>query len=231
VSSVLVITADDYGYATSYDRGILEAARAGAVDAVSVMVDREGLDPQPLIATGVELGLHYELELAVGNAGTVQPGEAVDELRRQLSSLERSFGRPPAYLDSHHHVHAAPELATAIAGGAAEIGLPVRSVDAWHHQLLRRLRVPTPTRLIGRVDESEPVRPPELDALPDGITEWMVHPGYADPAAGSSYDAGREEDLRLLLELGDRDAWRARGIERRTHVEALAISPAGGGRR
>jgi predicted glycoside hydrolase/deacetylase ChbG (UPF0249 family) len=230
VARVLIITADDYGYAPAYDRGILEAARAGAVDAVSVMVDREGLDPHPLLATGAEIGLHYVLPLQAGGAGEGERRTAVAELERQLASFEGWFDRPAAFLDSHHHVHAAPELATAIAREAAEVGLPVRSIDAWHHQLLRRLRVATPNRLIGRLDESSPAKPPELGALREGVTEWMVHPGYADPAAGSSYDAGREEDLWLLLELGDRDAWRARGIERRTHADALAVSPTGGER-
>src|SRR4051794_88448 len=38
---VLIITADDYGYSPRYDEGIVEAAGAGAVDSVSVMVTRE----------------------------------------------------------------------------------------------------------------------------------------------------------------------------------------------
>jgi predicted glycoside hydrolase/deacetylase ChbG (UPF0249 family) len=36
---ILVITADDYGYWPSYNRGILDAVAAGAVDSVSAMVD------------------------------------------------------------------------------------------------------------------------------------------------------------------------------------------------
>ena len=45
----LVITADDYGYWPSYNEGILAAVEAGAVDAVSVMTEREHCDPRPLI--------------------------------------------------------------------------------------------------------------------------------------------------------------------------------------
>ena len=66
---VLIITADDYGYSPRYDAGIVEAAGAGAVDSVSVMVTRDGLDPGPLVETGVEAGLHLELprELTEGD--------------------------------------------------------------------------------------------------------------------------------------------------------------------
>jgi predicted glycoside hydrolase/deacetylase ChbG (UPF0249 family) len=222
VSRVLIITADDYGYAPAYDLGIVDAAAAGTVDAVSVMVDRDRLDPQPLLATGVELGLHLELSFPSARTGERERATAVAELRRQLELFEEHFERSPAYLDGHHHAHATPGLAAAIARAASAHGLPVRSIDGRHRRLLRRLGIRTPDRLIGRLSESEPARPPGLDALPEEVTEWMVHPGHRDPAFGSTYDAGREEDLRLLLELGDRSAWRARGIERRTHAEAFA---------
>ena len=36
----LIISADDYGYSPAYDEGILEAAEAEAIDAVSVLVRR-----------------------------------------------------------------------------------------------------------------------------------------------------------------------------------------------
>ena len=45
----LIITADDYGYWPSYNEGILAAIEAGAVDAVSAMVEREHCDPRPLL--------------------------------------------------------------------------------------------------------------------------------------------------------------------------------------
>ena len=46
----------------------------------------------------------------------------------------------------------------------------------------------------------------------------MVHPGHPDPASGSAYDAGREQDLRLLVDL--LDAGPLRGL-RATHAGAL----------
>jgi predicted glycoside hydrolase/deacetylase ChbG (UPF0249 family) len=234
--SALIVTADDYGYAAAYDRGILAAAGAGALDAVSAMVGRAGLEPEPLLASGVEIGLHLELAPLDGRAGEGDIKRADGELTRQLERFESLFGRPAAYLDGHHHAHAWPGLAAPLARVASELGLPVRSVDARHRRLLRSRGVATQDWLIGRLRPSEPALPKELAAggeLPEGIGEWMTHPGYEDGAAGavaandprSSYDREREEDLRLLLQLGDRQAWRTRGIERRTHAEALKDRP------
>jgi predicted glycoside hydrolase/deacetylase ChbG (UPF0249 family) len=190
----LLVVADDYGYARGYDEGILEATRAGALDAVSVMVLRDP-DPEPLLESGVEVGLHLE----------PLPETPLDE---QLGRYEELFGRAPAHIDGHHHCHAArgrPALTVARAG--KRLGARVRSVSPRHRRLLRCLGVRTQDRLVGRLSEREPPLPTELasalrgEPLPDGLTEWMVHPGHRSPGSGSSYDAGREEDLRLLIEL------------------------------
>jgi predicted glycoside hydrolase/deacetylase ChbG (UPF0249 family) len=209
-NATLIVTADDYGLGPCYDAGILEAATAGALDAVSVMVLREP-DPEPLLATEVEIGLHLE-PLATA---------ALDE---QFWRFQGLFARPPAHLDGHHHCHAQGRPAVKVARLARRLRLPVRSVTARHRRLLRCLGVPTQDRLIGRLDERDPAMPPEIEAvlagsaIPAGVSEWMVHPGRADSGAGSSYDAGREEDLRLVLELGRREELVAL---RATHAVAL----------
>lgn len=211
----LIISADDYGYADGYDQGILEAARAGAIDAVSVMVRRGPIDAPALDATAVETGLHLELEPDVGRPSVLM----------QIEAFKGAFGRLPAFLDGHHHAHAAPGIAITVGQVAAERGLAVRSVDEAHRRLLQRLGVKTPDLLVGRLRESEPAMPPELEALmmgaepPDAaIVEWMVHPGHTDRASGSSFDAGREQDLRLLVDL--LDSGPLRGL-RATHAAAL----------
>jgi predicted glycoside hydrolase/deacetylase ChbG (UPF0249 family) len=209
----LIITADDYGYSRRYDEGILEAAGAAAVDSVSAMVLREAVASEPLLSTGVEVGLHLELDGSRDRAS--------EEIRSQLERFRRLFGRDPAYLDGHHHCHARDGVAATVAGLARERALSVRSVDPGHRRLLRTLGVPTPDLLIGRLREDEPALPAELGRgggrLPDrGVVEWMVHPGRPDPDSSSSYDSGRQEDLELLL------GWRPPpGLRRSTHRCAL----------
>jgi predicted glycoside hydrolase/deacetylase ChbG (UPF0249 family) len=212
---VLIITADDWGYSPAYNSGILEAAEAAAIDAVSAMVRRPWCDPAPLRRTGVEVGLHLEVD-ALADPEVDRARAAVSA---QVERFERLFGRPPAYVDGHHHCHAWPGFADVVAELAAVRAIPVRSVDDEHRDLLRARGIATQDRLIGRLGPDQPARPPELDRLPDGVTEWMVHPGSADPGAGSSYDGAREEDLMLVLALGQDVGLRALRL---THAEAFA---------
>ncbi len=219
----LIINADDYGLNRAYDEGIVEAAAVGALDAASAFGAREALGAGPLLDSGVEIGLHLDLE-APGDA----PRATADDRRaagvailEQIERFAHLFGRPPAYLDGHKHCHARAGLGVVVAEIAADRDLPVRSIDSRHRRLLRCRGVATTDLLVGRLEQSQPALPAELTPaglrlLPDdSVVEWMVHPGHRDPSSGSSYDAGRGEDLSLLLD------WRPpAGIERTTHVEA-----------
>lgn len=196
------MVADDFGLHASYDRGILDAAAAGAIDAASVMVLRSPGRIGELIATGVAVGLHLE---------GLGPPEMLDEqeVRSQIASFERLAARPPDFLDGHHHCHAAPAAAPLVAAIAARSELPVRSVDPEHRRILRAAGIRTPDLLIGRYEETQPVLPAELGDPPTGARsiEWMVHPGHPDPWSGSGYDRGRGEDLEAVLGLEVAPGW------------------------
>jgi predicted glycoside hydrolase/deacetylase ChbG (UPF0249 family) len=217
-TSRLIVTADDWGYSARYNEGIEEAARARAVDAVSVMVLRPACDPAPLLEAGVEIGLHLELPAGAGH------DEALLAPRRQAEAFERLFGAPPAYIDGHHHCHAALPIATAAEDLALELRVPMRAVGQGHHFRLEERGIPSPDRLIGRMHEGEPALPQllveaiEEEAMPWGTTEWAVHPGHSDRESDSSYDKGREEDLALLLRLNDEQTLAS---ARATHRVAL----------
>ena len=202
VGDRLLITADDYGYSPAYNRGILEAGGAGAIDAAGAMVLRRWCEPGPLLATGVDPGLHLERGETVG---------------AQLERFERSFGRPPAYLDGHHHCHADPELEPDVIAAARRLEVRVRAIDEGQRRRLRAAGIATPDRLVGRLAPGEAPLPPEVarvehgEAALPGLTEWMVHPGRLDPDSGSAYDAEREQDLDLVLRLAGAEpvrAWR-----------------------
>jgi predicted glycoside hydrolase/deacetylase ChbG (UPF0249 family) len=218
----LIITADDFGYHPSYDAGIVEAADAGAVDAVSAFSSRPGLEPDVLLRTGVEIGLHLDLGPPPDTAPASEAERAATrrEIERQLAAFEDAFGRAPAFIDGHHHCHAREGVADLVAAEAAARHLSVRSVTPPQRSLLRRHGIATPDLTIGRADERRPPLPPELragaDSLPP-VVEWFVHPGHAVGDGFSGYDAGREQDLKLLL------GWRPPArVRRRTHELALA---------
>jgi YdjC-like protein len=170
----------------------------GAIDCVSAMVEREHCDPEPLLETGVEIGLHIEFE---GRWGPRSGAPARTALRVQLERFGDLFGRWPAFLNGHKHCHARPELATPVFQTAKQIGAPVRSVNPDHRQWLRERGIHTPDLLLGRTESKQDAESPELKKLPDGVTEWMVHPGHPDSESGSSYDLARQEDLALLPKL------------------------------
>jgi predicted glycoside hydrolase/deacetylase ChbG (UPF0249 family) len=219
----LIITADDYGYWPSYNEGILAAVEAGAVDSVSAMIDREYCDPEPLLESGVEVGLHIEFE---GRWGSRSAAPARTSLRVQVERFVDLFRRWPAYLDGHKHCHARPELATPVLQMAEQIKGPVRSLSDDHRQWLRERGVPTPDLLLGRTRSSDQAEPERLRELPPGVTEWMSHPGYPDPDSGSEYDLARREDLDELLrarvrERFDTPIW-GTDVLRTTHKEAFA---------
>lgn len=219
----LIITADDYGYWPSYNEGILAAIEAGAIDSVSALVEREHCDPEPLLESGVEVGLHIEFE---GRWGPRSGAPARTSLRVQVDRFVDLFHRWPCFLDGHMHCHARPELATPVLQLAQQIKVPVRSVNPDHRQWLRERGVATPDLLIGRTRSSEPAQPPQLRELPAGVTEWLTHPGYPDPESGSSYDLARREDLEVLLrarvrERFDEPVW-GREATRCSHSEAFA---------
>ena len=190
-----MITADDYGYWPSYNRGILEAIEMGAIDSVSAMVEREYCEAEPLLETGVEIGLHIEF---VGRWGPRSGAAARTSLRVQLERFGDIFGRWPSFLNGHKHCHARPELATPVFQTAQQIAAPVRSVNPDHRQWLRERGIDTPDLLIGRTESKQPAEPAELRDLPSGVTEWVTHPGHPDKESGSSYDIARQEDLALL---------------------------------
>ena len=87
-ADVLIITADDFGYSPRYDEGIVEAAAARAVDAVSVMVTRNRVDREALLETGVETGLHLDLPLELTDGERVGPREREAALHALAEQLE-----------------------------------------------------------------------------------------------------------------------------------------------
>ena len=161
------------------------------------MVLRDACEAEALLETGVEVGLHLEIGEGAGVGGVAS----------QLQRFEAIFGRPPAYIDGHHHRHGVPEIEFAVAAAALRLGVRVRAIDSAQRERLRNAGVVCADRLVGRISEDEEALPKEIERfiageeMPPGLTEWMVHPGRRDPASGSSMDAAREEDLALLLEL------------------------------
>jgi chitin disaccharide deacetylase len=133
----LVVCADDFAASEAISAGILDLALRRRISAISCLCVAEAWPEHgPALtrqAVEVEIGLHLALtEYApLGPMPRLAPGgrlpswrrlllaaytKALDlaeiavELARQLDAFEAVTGRPPAFLDGHHHVHILPGI-------------------------------------------------------------------------------------------------------------------------
>ena len=150
---LLVINADDFGFAPGVNRGIVEAHEAGSLSSTSMMVNTPAFDEAvqlvrsrvPRLGVGLHLNLiagrplsdatslvnprtglfHALPELATrAMSGRVHPADVRRECDAQLAAL-RSAGISPTHLDSHRHAHALPGLLPAVVASARAAGVPV----------------------------------------------------------------------------------------------------------
>lgn len=131
----LILCADDYGIAPGVSRAIRRLLDAGRLTATSCMAvsphwPAEAAALRPY-AERADIGLHLtlthvpplgplpslcrdgrlpDIRTLTMRAWTrrLDLGEIAAELDRQLDAFEHAFGRPPAFLDGHQHVHQLP---------------------------------------------------------------------------------------------------------------------------
>ena len=164
--------------------------------------------------------------------GGVRPEDVRREAEAQFSRL-REVGITPTHADSHRHVHAFPSMRGAFAAAAAAAGVtlvrrplePLLAPPAGVPGLAKRALLiaswavpsrgarPTPgtdafrgITLLGSETFTDDLLA-LIDALPEGRTELMVHPGRSDPsvAAWDPYIEGRAVELAALLSPGVRE--------------------------
>lgn len=224
----LIINADDAGLHPDIDTGILDAARAGTVTSLSLLVSGlHNFDIGAFLDSGVSLGLHFSLTLGypcldppptslIGRNGAFFPDghERVEsfnerDIRREIEAQFKRFqeivGSAPSHLDSHKHLHRRNETILGIMMEmAGEYRIPLRCPTDTMRQHCRSKGVATPDCFIGGVDPApywtvERIKK-ELADLPPGITEMMCHPGRkTGPIEGLRYIAEREAEREALL--------------------------------
>jgi predicted glycoside hydrolase/deacetylase ChbG (UPF0249 family) len=150
---LLVINADDLGFAPGVNRAIVEAHEAGTLSSASMMVNTPAFGEAAELARArvPRLGVGLHLNLVAGRPLTAAPslvdpcsGElpSLAELARraltgrvraadvrrecdaQLAALA-SAGIHPTHLDSHRHAHALPGVLPAVAASARAAGVPI----------------------------------------------------------------------------------------------------------
>ena len=190
------------------------------------------------------------LQLVTGRATREQiERECGAQVERLLAA-----GIQPSHLDTHQHTHLHPRMAAAVAGTARRYGIqwirrPFDSLTGLgrYGHWKRRVLASGLSVLAGSFDKI--VRASGLNCvdhftgfvltgrltiaslratlenLPDGATELMCHPGYADAAlAGASTNLldQRERELEALCDPATQDTLRTQGIQLKSFRELPA---------
>ncbi len=193
----LIIHADDFGYARNFNRGILNGIAAGLVTSVSVLVNHPFTEPNSLKNFKGSISLHLEIPPDIASSEKL----CQKTIQEQLGKFRKLFGGLPSHLDRHKASPCQKDEALApILALAKKYKLPIRSMSGKDRQFLKKERIKTPNDFIfsyGPLKKEEVLE--KLANLGDGVTEFMVHLGYFDPASRSSYNKPRETELAILL--------------------------------
>ncbi|MBP9722864.1 MAG: ChbG/HpnK family deacetylase [Gammaproteobacteria bacterium] len=126
---VITVCADDYALNKYTSLGIRKLIEAGRVSATSCMTNspywpEEAQALKLLVNSSFETGLHFNLTHNFGHnkftslnkliskslLGIIDKKWLERELQTQLDLFELAIGRPPDYIDGHHHVHVFPVI-------------------------------------------------------------------------------------------------------------------------
>jgi predicted glycoside hydrolase/deacetylase ChbG (UPF0249 family) len=221
----LIVNADDFGLTPGVTRGILDAHRHGIVTSATVMVTQpvEAEQIAEALDAGLGLGLHVNFTLGtpitrgsslVDDGGTfvrdarraaarAKPADVAAEVDAQLERFVALVERVPTHLDSHHHVALYEPVREAVLAAARRLAVPVRSEHERARASARAAGLRTTDHFFGG-SGPEPYWSvhrtlAHLRALPEGVSEFMTHPGVFDESLAFSRYGRQRETERIGL--------------------------------
>ena len=246
MSRRLIVNADDWGMTRGVSEGILAAHRHGIVTSTTVLVtaDLDRALVARLLDSGLGVGLHVNLTLgkpltrgrslvddqrrfvrdARHAAARAAAADVRAEIEAQVAKFQKTFRRAPTHLDTHHHVGLHPPVREVVVHVARALGVPVRSQDDAARTRARSAGLRTPDHFFGESGPGAYWSPATtltmLRALPEGVSEFMTHPGWFDAdLAYSRYGRQRETEMVGLGTPAARAAAAALGITLCTFAE------------
>jgi len=223
----LIINADDFGYSTGVNLGILEAYKNGVASSTTMMVNMPGAADAAALALahpGLGVGIHLVLDCGfpvskdvpslVNESGRFyKMNELVEkaklhDIEKELSAqIEKFFllGLSPTHLDGHHHVHGQERIYPIVQLLAKEYSLPIRKVSADTNHPSNQFLQTTQTFLYDFYgNELTPASLIHLleKSMSFETAEIMCHPAFIDEEllAGSSYNVQRARELAVLTD-------------------------------
>ena len=227
----LIINADDCNLTPGVTRGILLAHDRGVVTSTTLMMNLPLLEKtvreikkRRLLGLGVHLNVTFAKPLSrPSQVSTLlkpdgsfrrpedyqkklpEERDLIREYEAQVKFFEKSFGRKPDHLDTHHHLHNLPVFFRALAFVARKWRLPVRRSALFERLDSRETAaLKTTDYLFGNLEAKFLWQPGPfwgvVENLPEGTSEIACHPGFYDSELRrvSSLRQMREAELKLF---------------------------------
>lgn len=252
--SLLIINADDFGYSSGINFGIIDAHKNGILTSTTLMANMPGFDHAvQLSKQNPELGIGVHLVLTCNRPILKDHQTIVDEKGnfRNLKFYEDNFsvdldevrieweaqikkvinaGIQPTHLDSHHHVNILPGINQVFIELAEKYNLPVRGNFEVPKQLKTCDRFFTHFDSIGLDKEIwKPMTWHNLieDCQNYPVVEVMCHPGYVDAELidRSSFTKGRAYICRELQREIYREMLLENDVKLGTYKEIAVLQP------
>lgn len=200
----LIFNADDFGYSTGVNRGIVESHQKGVLTSTSMMVTGRAVEQAVALSRqnpALAIGLHFDVwgederEFDTRNIPATH-----DEFRRQLDAFVQLLGRMPTHIDSHRHAHREEHLFDHFRKWVEPLKLPLRGDGSvhfvggfyaqWEWQVTE-LKYVSVEFLQQMLRNEVPRR---------AVTEFSCHPGYVDGQFIGVYSTEREAEVATLTD-------------------------------
>ncbi|SDN71025.1 hypothetical protein SAMN04487897_104161 [Paenibacillus sp. yr247] len=236
----LIVNADDFGISPGVNKGVVEAYKAGGITSTTLMVNMPGFKDAinwsrslPDLGVGLHFNLTYGRPVSNPNSipslvqkdGTFYNIKTVctrDErdIETELTAQWNRFlasGLRPTHLDSHHHIHQIfPSVYKTMAHLAEKENIPMR-----RSQTTDETVYPSPLMtdyvILDTYEKQDGLNLllQYLNQLPEGTTELMCHPGYADDILReiSEWTDAREAELAVFRDPAIKQTCQALNIQ------------------
>ena len=220
----LIVNADDFGFTRDVNNGIVHGHRNGILTATTLMATAPAFEHAVALARenpSLDVGAHLVLVDAEGYPRTLTQLTAAVALGRiaiydRLAEQVRKIldaGIQPTHLDTHKHTHLLPQVLDAVAQIANDFSIPwvrrlipapVPFLQSMGQAMLTRRGCRTTDyfegfEITGRYDVKDLAA--LIRRLPEGVTEFMCHPGFCGPelqASPTRLKASRQMELDAL---------------------------------
>jgi chitin disaccharide deacetylase len=221
----LIVNADDFGYSSGINYGIIDTHLNGIVNSATMMMNMEGTNHAIQLAKehpSLQVGIHLVLTcgkpllhdvssltneeglfLSLSELQVNMDQVLLEDVEREWTAQIEKFlssGIPLTHMDSHHHVHTIERLLPVVQSLSKKYNLPVRANGR------EQIQGVEPFSDVVLLDfYGDGVKVEYFSMLKERFPEYnkieiMAHPAYLDNALlkGSSYTYKRLEEVDVL---------------------------------